>query len=169
MIEIPSTDGPMPAFSATPEGAPLGAVIVIQEAFGLTEHIGAVTEQLASAGFRAIAPALFHRAGAPVIAYDDLEAIRPVMATLTAEGIASDLDAAVSFLGAEGYEQGSIGVVGFCMGGSVALFAATSTAIGAAVTYYGGGLTTGRFGFPPLVELSSEMCSAVFVPFKGPP
>ena len=79
LIEIPTPDGPMPAFSASPEGSALGAVVVIQEAFGLTEHIGEVTDQLAAAGFRAIAPALFHREGSPEIAYDDLESIRPVM------------------------------------------------------------------------------------------
>jgi carboxymethylenebutenolidase len=157
MIEIPTPDGPMPAFSASPEGQPLGAVIVIQEAFGLTEHIGVVTEQVAAAGFRAIAPALFHRGHSPVLAYDDIESVRPVMGTLSAEGIATDIDAALAFLDAEGFEEGSIGMVGFCMGGSVTLFAATRPGLGAAVTYYGGGLSTGRFGFPPLIDIGDSI------------
>jgi carboxymethylenebutenolidase len=156
-IEIPTPDGPMPAFSAEAEGDQRGAVIVIQEAFGLTDHIGDVVETYAGHGFRAVAPALFHRAGSPVCSYDDFEAIRPAMASLTAETIATDLDATIAQLGDEGFGPASIGMVGYCMGGSVTLYAATRPGIGAAVTYYGGGLSTGRFGFPPLLEIAPEI------------
>jgi carboxymethylenebutenolidase len=156
-IEIPTPDGAMPALSAPAEGDHKSAIIVIQEAFGLTDHIGEVVETYAGHGFRAVAPALFHRAGAPVLGYDDFEAIRPAMATLSAESIATDLDATIALLGEEGYSEASIGMVGYCMGGSVTLFAATRPGIGSAVTYYGGGLSTGRFGFPPLIELAPEI------------
>jgi carboxymethylenebutenolidase len=65
LIEIATPDGPMEAFSSSPTGEAKGAVIVIQEAFGLTEHIGVVCDRLATEGFRAIAPAMFHRGGHP--------------------------------------------------------------------------------------------------------
>jgi len=156
-IEIPTADGPMPAFSTTPDGPSRGGIVVIQEAFGLTEHIGRVTERLAAEGFRAIAPALFHRDGSPVIAYDDMESIYPVMQTLSAGTITMDVDAALGQLGDEGFAPGRRGMVGFCMGGSVTLIAATRPGLGAAVTYYGGGLATGRFGMDPLIGLGSKI------------
>jgi carboxymethylenebutenolidase len=156
-IEIPTPDGPMPAFSAEPGGSAAGSIIVIQEAFGLTDHIGHVVELYAGHGFRAVAPALFHRSGSPALGYDDFGAVRPIMETLTSEGIAVDTDATVAFLDSEGFGEAQIGMVGYCMGGSVTLYSATRPGIGAAVTYYGGGLSTGRFGFPPLNDIASTI------------
>ena len=60
---VPTADGPMDLYEATPASKPRGAVIVIQEAFGVNEHIQDVTRRFAAAGYRAVAPALFHRAG----------------------------------------------------------------------------------------------------------
>jgi carboxymethylenebutenolidase len=156
-IEIPTPDGPMPAFSAEPDGEVAGAVIVIQEAFGLTDHIGEVVELFAGHGFRSLAPALFHRQGSPVLSYDDLELVRTIMAQLDARSLATDADATVALLNAEGFSESRIGMVGYCMGGSVTLFCATRPGIGAAVTYYGGGLSTGRFGIPPLLEVAPSI------------
>ena len=156
-IEISTPDGPMPALSAEPQGAALGAIIVIQEAFGLTTHIGDVVDLFAGHGFRTVAPALFHRAGSPVVAYDDVSSVFPIMAELTAEAIATDTDATLALLATEGFASSQIGMVGYCMGGSVTLYSATRPGLGAAVTYYGGGLSTGRFGFPPLIEVASSI------------
>jgi carboxymethylenebutenolidase len=156
-IEISTIDGAMPALSAEPEGTPAGAVIVIQEAFGLTEHIGDVVDTYAAHGFRSLAPALFHRQGSPVAAYDDFEAIKPAMGALDAAGLAVDLDATLAHLNEEGFGAAAIGMVGYCMGGSVTLFAATRPGLGAAATYYGGGLSTGRFGMPPLLEIAASL------------
>jgi len=156
-IEIPTPDGPMPALSAEAEGDAAGAVIVIQEAFGLTEHIGDVVELFAGHGFRAVAPALFHRSGSPVVAYDDIPSVFPIMQSLTVETITTDTDATVALLNDEGFSESAIGMVGYCMGGSVTLYSASRPGIGAAVTYYGGGLSTGRFGFPPLLELAPNL------------
>ena len=89
-IEIPSPAGPIHAFSAAPQGGASRAVVVIQEAFGLTEHIGEVVDRLAAAGYRTIAPAVYHRQGAPVIEYESLqvaekaEYLIEVMSALTA-------------------------------------------------------------------------------------
>lgn len=76
------------------------------------------------------------------------------MGALTADGLRTDLAATLDFLRAEGLAPQQCAVVGFCMGGSVTFVAAVDHRLGAAVTFYGGGVTEGRFGFEPLVELA---------------
>lgn len=149
----------MDAFSATPTMTAKGAVIVIQEAFGLTPHIGAVCDRLAAEGFRAIAPAMFHRGGspAPVAGYDDIPAVYPIIQQLTPEGIATDIDATIATLRSEGFGPGSIGITGFCMGGSMAFVACATADVDCGVTYYGGGLKSARFGMPALVDLAPDL------------
>jgi carboxymethylenebutenolidase len=156
-LEITTADGPMELLRSDPTGAPRGGVVVVQEAFGLTSHIGAVCDRLAADGWSAVAPAVFHRTGSPVLSYGDLEAIRPHFAALGPDGLRVDLEAALGVLESSGFARSSCGMVGFCMGGSVTLWAATTIDLGAAVTYYGGGLRTGRFGFPPLIEIGGDL------------
>jgi len=153
-ITIDTDDGAMPAFEAIPDGEPKGAIVVVQEAFGVTSHICDVAKRLADDGWRALAPAFFHRQGSPVIDYDDLASVMPVMGQLTAEGVRMDLEAAFDFLDTANEKTG---VVGFCMGGTLTFFAGTLRPLGAAVTFYGGGVDTGRFGLPSLVELAPEL------------
>jgi len=153
-LNLDTPDGAMPAFQATPDGEVKGGVVVVQEAFGVTGHIEDVCRRLAAAGWMAVAPALFHRQGSPVLDYEQFDRVMPVMRQLTAEGISDDLDASFGHLDDEGFPPARTAIVGFCMGGSIALVAATQRAIGAAVTYYGGGLREGRFGFRPLIELA---------------
>jgi carboxymethylenebutenolidase len=158
-ITIDTDDGPMPGFEALPDGEAKGAVIVVQEAFGVTTHIEDVARRLADDGWRAVAPAFFHRQGSPVVAYDDLASVLPIMGQITKDGLTADLAASLEYLDAAGFAASRIGIVGFCMGGTVALFAGTLRPLGAAVTFYGGGVTEGRFGLPPLVELAPELQS----------
>ncbi len=156
-LTIDTPEGPMPAYVATPEGDVRGGLVVIQEAFGVTTHIERVARRFAEAGWLAVAPALFHRQGSPVLGYGEFDKVRPIMGQLTAEGIHDDLIATLDHLDGEGLPAPRTGVVGFCMGGSVALVAGTLRPLGAAVTYYGGGLAEGRFGFPPLVDLAPTL------------
>jgi carboxymethylenebutenolidase len=156
-IEVPTADGPMDALRAAPPGAPRGGVVVVQEAFGLTSHIGSICDRLAADGWTAVAPALFHRTGSPVLGYGDFDAIRPHFAAIGPDGLRIDLEAALDVLEADGIDRPACGMVGFCMGGSVTLWAATAMELGAAVTFYGGGLRTGRFGFPPLIDIGTEL------------
>ena len=159
-FEIETPDGRMPTYEARPPGLPRGGIVVVQEAFGVSRHIERVCERLAGAGWIAIAPALFHRQGSPVFSYDsDFSEIRPVMGTLTREGLTLDLSAAFDHLETAGFSGTRSGIIGFCMGGSVSLFAATERRLGAAVTFYGGGLTQGRFGLPGLVDLAPSLQS----------
>jgi carboxymethylenebutenolidase len=133
------------------------AVIVVQEAFGVNDHIRSVADRLSDEGFLAVAPQLFHRDGSPEVPYDDFKQAMPLMGNLTKEGITNDLNATTDFLATLGFKPANIAVVGFCMGGTVAFYAATLGTVGAAASFYGGGLTTGRFGFPPLIELAPEL------------
>ena len=156
-ITIDTTDGPMPAFEASPEEDAKGGIVVVQEAFGVTEHIEDIARRLADAGWYAVAPAFFHRQGSPVLAYDDFASVMPVMKELNAEGITVDLTAAFAHLETAGFPTARTGIVGFCMGGSVTFYAATLRSLGAAVTFYGGGVAEGRFGLPSLVEQAPKL------------
>jgi carboxymethylenebutenolidase len=153
-ITIDTDDGPMGAFEAVPDSQPKGAVVVVQEAFGVTSHIEEVARRLADDGWRAIAPAFFHRSGSPVIPYDDIPAVMPIMGQLTAEGLRTDLEASFDYLG---LPNERLAVVGFCMGGTVTFYAATLRPLGAAVTFYGGGVAEGRFGLPSLIDLAPAL------------
>lgn len=135
------------------------AVIVIQEAFGVNSHIRSVVDRFADAGYFSVAPALFHRDGSPEIAYDTFDDAMKYMGNLSKEGITNDLDATTDFLATLGYQRASVGIVGYCMGGTVSFIAATMGHVGAAVSFYGGGLAKGRFGFPPLVDIAGDLQS----------
>lgn len=156
-LTLTSGGSPMPTFVATPPGEARAGVVVVQEAFGLTGHIEQVAVDLADAGYVAVAPALFHRSGAPVFSYDDLSRIGPAVTALTGQGIADDVDAALAELERRGHTTERSGIVGFCMGGSIALTTAARRPLGGAVTFYGGGVTEGRFGLPALAEAAPDL------------
>jgi len=163
MQTLDTPDGPMDAIVARPDGTPRGGVVVLQEAFGLTDHIADICERLALQGWLAVAPALYHRTGAPVLAYDEMDQVAPHFLAVTAEHLDTDLQAAIDVLDRAGIAPEQRGVVGFCMGGTIAFWAATAFHLGAAVTFYGSGLTSGRFGLEPLVELAP----ALRAPWQG--
>ena len=139
------------------EPTALRAVIVVQEAFGVNDHIRDVTERFAAAGYYAVAPEFFHRSGSPEVAYDNFPEAMAAMGQVNVEGITHDLRAASGFLSAASFSPGSIGIVGYCMGGTVAFFAATLDIVGASASFYGGGVADGRFGFAPLLELGPQL------------
>ncbi len=147
----------LPLYDVSPDGEPDGAVVLIQEAFGVNDHIEDVARRFAAAGFRTVAPHLFHRTGDPRLGYERFEDTMPHMRALTAVSLNADLDATVKHLHDEDVPDARIGFVGFCMGGNVALVAAATRPIGAAVTFYGGGILEGRFGGAPLVELAPHI------------
>jgi len=140
-----------------PDGPPKGGIVVIQEAFGVNDHIEDVARRFAAEGWLAVAPHLFHRTGDPKLGYGDFSAVQPHMQALTADGVLADVDAALDHLAGAGIPPERIGVVGFCMGGTIALVTAARRHVGAAVTFYGGGVTEGRFGFAPLVEEATRL------------
>lgn len=133
------------------------ALIVLQEAFGVTRHIREVCDDYGQQGFFVVAPHLFHREGSPEIAYDDFPSAMASLGQLTREGLTNDLNATTAFLNGLGYQKEHIGVVGYCMGGSVSFYANTLGTVGATISYYGGGVETGRFGLPSLLELAPQL------------
>jgi carboxymethylenebutenolidase len=138
-------------------GAPVGGVVVLQEAFGVTDHIEDVCDRLAAAGWLAVAPHLFWRTGDPILPYDDFSQVAPHAGALKAEDLLADVDAALDYLAGAGIPADSAGVVGFCMGGTIAFAVATRRPVGAAVTYYGGGVVQRRFGFPSMLEMAPDL------------
>ncbi|MBM3660380.1 MAG: dienelactone hydrolase family protein [Actinobacteria bacterium] len=149
----------MAIFEATPDGAARGAVIVVQEAFGVNAHIRDVTTRFAAAGYHAVAPAYFHRAGGGAVEdYSDFSAIFPLFEGLTDDGILADTAATLDHLRAAGFADGQVGIVGFCFGGRVTFLASLEWALGAGVGFYGGGIATkGVLPFPALVERTAAL------------
>jgi carboxymethylenebutenolidase len=111
-VTLATGDGPMPGYQARPDGAAKGGVVVVQEAFGVNPHIEDVTRRFATAGWDAVAPAFFHRQGSPVLDYDDLATVMPLLGQLTPGGLAMDLAAAVGHLAGAGHPAGRVAVVG---------------------------------------------------------
>jgi len=156
-VSVDVAGAPMDLYEAEPEGAARGAVIVVQEAFGVNDHIKDVSRRFAAAGYRAVAPHVFHRSGDPVLGYEEMDQVIPHIMELKADDLMADLDATITYLGQAGFEPARTGIVGFCMGGSVVFLAAARRSLGAGVTFYGGGVSQGRFGMPPLLELAAEL------------
>ena len=155
--QLDTIDGPMNVIVASPLGEVRGGVVVVQEAFGLTGHIQRVCEALADAGYIAIAPALFHRCDDQVFGYSDYDKLGPVIMTMTRESIQIDVDAAFAELARLNIPVSQTAIMGFCFGGTVTLETAARCELGAAVTFYGGGLGEGRFGLAPGIESAAQL------------
>jgi carboxymethylenebutenolidase len=136
-IDIDNPIAPMRAWRAEPPEPSRGAVVVIQEIFGVNAHLRAVTERLAAAGFVALAPALFDPIQQGIeLGYDEdgVARGRELAAGLGFDRAVELIDATAELLQDEGLRTGA---VGFCWGGSLALLANTRLGL-PAVSYYGG-------------------------------
>ena len=135
-----------PNYVARPAQAARGAVVVLQEIFGVNSHIRALVDDFAQQGYLALAPALFHRLRPDVeLGYTaaDVEQGRMLKSdaeALPAPGVLADVAAAVAYAAAQGV--GKVGIVGYCWGGLLVWRSAcTVPGLDAAVAYYGGGMT----------------------------
>ncbi|MET0507620.1 MAG: dienelactone hydrolase family protein [Burkholderiaceae bacterium] len=144
-IELTAADGHrLAAWKAAPQGTPKGAIVVVQEIFGINSHIRAVADGFASDGYLAIAPAFFDRVERGYetgYTPEDIAAGRERIGKLdwnnTLADLAAGIEAATEALGG----NGKVGVVGYCWGGTVAWRAAArAQGLGASVCYYGGGI-----------------------------
>jgi carboxymethylenebutenolidase len=156
-VNLQSSGEAMGLYDAAPQGTARGAIVVFQEAFGVNDHIQDICDRLAAEGYRAVAPHIFHRTGDPTIAYDDMQEVMSHIMALNGEGLEADLDASLEYLAGQGFGPERVGVVGFCAGGSITFMAAAYRNLGAAVTFYGGGITESRFGIPPLLDLAPTL------------
>lgn len=139
-LQLRAADGhTFGSYLSKPGGSAQGAVVVVQEIFGVTGHIERVADQYAAQGYLAIAPALFDRQERGVnLPYDDHGAATGMGFAQNADraGLMADLNAAINAVS----HAGPVGMVGFCWGGTVTYLAAGKTNIAAAVVYYGGGI-----------------------------
>lgn len=133
MVSFASNGGQAEGYLAVPSGGSGSGVIVIQEWWGLVGHITAVADRFADAGFVALAPDLFHGTTAT-----EPDEAGKLMMGLAMDQAAKDMAGAARFLGErDEVSAGGIGIVGFCMGGSLALWSATlAPNIVAAVGFY---------------------------------
>jgi carboxymethylenebutenolidase len=137
-VKVKVADGEMPAYRAMPAGGKnLPVVLVVQEIFGVHEHIKDVARRFAKAGYLAIAPELYARQG-DVSKAANMDAIRPIVAKVPDAQVMSDLDAAAKWAAANGGDAGKLAVTGFCWGGRIVwLYAAHNAGLKAGVAWYG--------------------------------
>ena len=138
-VKIPVKDREIPAYRAMPAKAgPFATVLVIQEIFGVHEHIKDVCRRLAKDGYFAVAPALYARQG-DVSQMSDVQEILKVVAKVPDEQVASDLDATVAWAKTQKEaDTRKLGVTGFCWGGRQTwLYAIHNPQAKAAVAWYG--------------------------------
>jgi carboxymethylenebutenolidase len=138
-VKIPVSDGTIPGYAARPAGAgPFPVVIVIEEIFGVHEHIKDLCRRLAKAGYLAVAPELYARIADLSTMTDAATIVRDVISKAPDDQVNSDLDATVAWARADHGDPVRLAVTGFCRGGrGTWLYAAHSGAVKAAVAWYG--------------------------------
>lgn len=145
-VTLNADDGvAVPAYVARPSGAPRGALVLLQEIFGVNAHIRAVADGYAADGYLVVAPSTFHRVRAGVelgYAPPDIATgmeLKAAVEALPAPGVQRDIQAAVAYAAS----AGRVAVMGYCWGGLLSWRAASLLdGLSAAVCYYGGGMTT---------------------------
>jgi carboxymethylenebutenolidase len=140
-ITLTASDGfKLGGYRADPAGAPKGAVVVIQEIFGVNHHIRSVCDRFAQEGYVAIAPSIFDRSEPNFqsgYSPEEVAVARKFVANPDWAAMLRDTQAAIDAV----KDVRSVGIIGFCLGGSVAYVAATKlTGLKAAVGYYGGAI-----------------------------
>ena len=137
-LQLKASDGhTFDVYKAMPSDSPKGAILVIQEIFGVNSHMREVTDGFAAEGYVAMAPALFDRAERNFeVGYtpEDIAKGRDTRAAVAWEDSVLDMKATVDAL----QEFGKIGSVGYCYGGSCSWLVATRIGVAASVCYYGG-------------------------------
>ncbi len=139
-VKIPTSDGTMPAYRALPEGkGPFATVLVVQEIFGVHEHIKDLCRRLAKAGYFAVAPELYARQGDVSKMTDIPKIISSVVSKVPDAQVMSDLDATVAWAKSTGQADATkLAITGFCWGGRIVwLYAAHNPNLKAGVAWYG--------------------------------
>jgi|SRR5579883_655667 len=139
-VKIPVKDGTIPAYRAAPEkGGPFPTVLVVQEIFGVHEHIKDVCRRLAKLGYLAVAPELYARQGDVSKMKEIQDIISKVVSKVPDSQVMSDLDATVEWAKKDGNgDTSKLGITGFCWGGRIVwLYAAHNKNLKAGVAWYG--------------------------------
>jgi carboxymethylenebutenolidase len=139
-VKIPVADGEIPAYRAMPaKGSNFPVVLVVQEIFGVHEHIQDVCRRFAKLGYLAIAPELYSRQGDVSQLTDIQEIISTVVSKVPDAQVMSDLDATVKWAATSSKgNTNKLGITGFCWGGRIVwLYAAHNPKVKAGVAWYG--------------------------------
>lgn len=166
-ISIPVADGQIPAYRAAPaKGKNLPVLLVIQEIFGVHEHIKDMCRRFAKMGYYAIAPEMFARQGDVSKMTEVGQILSEVVSKVPDAQVMSDLDSTVAFAKASGQaDTTKLGAIGYCWGGrTVWLYAAHNPALKAGVAYYGllSGMTSPIKPADPL-----DLAAQIKVPVLG--
>lgn len=167
----PGPFGPIPCFRADAVSTTElpGAVILLQEIFGVNAYIRGVAQELAAAGITAVAIDLFHRQAPGFLAgYDEagFAAGRAQAAALDLQGFHAEIEALVATLRADQALNGRVGVLGFCFGGMLAWEVHALHALDAAVSFYGRAQSPGLDGVPPC-ERANTMKGPILAHFAS--
>ncbi|MBL8170237.1 MAG: dienelactone hydrolase family protein [Acidobacteria bacterium] len=136
-VKIAVKDGEIPAYRALPaKGKNFPVVLVVQEIFGVHEHIKDICRRFAKLGYLAIAPEMYARQGD--VSNKQMNDIMPIVAKVPDAQVLSDLDAAVAWAKKNGGNTAKLGITGFCWGGRIVwLYAAHNPNLKAGVAWYG--------------------------------
>src|ERR1700739_1391472 len=141
-IQLTVEHNEMQCYTVLPEGqGPFPGIIVLQEAFGVNNHIRNIATRLAAQGYVAIAPELFHRTAAPglELGSTDYPSVMPHIQAVTNEGLEADIKACFEWLQQQKeVKKDKIAAIGFCLGGQCALLANASLPLAASISFYGG-------------------------------
>jgi carboxymethylenebutenolidase len=138
-LTIPTASGPIPAYFAAPAAASGAAtILVVQEIWGVHEHIKDVCRRLAREGWYAIAPELFFRHGDPQKYPSTAQIVQELLPKIADAQVMSDLDATLDYAHVNGGNRNRLGITGFCWGGRITwLYAAHQPLVKAGVAWYG--------------------------------
>ena len=166
-FELPTGDRPIPAYCAMPaSGGPFPVVLVVQEIFGVHEHIRDVCRRLAKAGYLAIAPELYARQGDVSKLTDVQQILKEVVSRVPDDQVMGDLDAAAGWATASRRgDTRRLGITGFCWGGRIAwMYAAHNPQVKAGVAWYG--RLVGQHG-PNTPTFPVDIAAGLKVPVLG--
>jgi carboxymethylenebutenolidase len=137
-VKIPVADGEIPAYRAQPaKPGPYPVVVVVEEIFGVHEHIKDLCRRLAKLGYLAVAPELYARIG-DVVHMEKIDDVIAAVNKLHDDQAFSDLDATIAWAGKNGGELDHLGITGFCRGGRMVwMYAVHNPKVKAAVAWYG--------------------------------
>jgi carboxymethylenebutenolidase len=138
-IKVPAADGEMPAYRAQPaKGNKFPVILVVQEIFGVHEHIKDICRRLAKLGYLAIAPELYARQGDPRQYTNVEELLSKLVSKVPDAQVMADLDACVGWAKSNGGDTARLGITGFCWGGRITWrYAAHNPQVKAGVAWYG--------------------------------
>jgi carboxymethylenebutenolidase len=163
-VDLKVNDGTtMRAYTASPAEETSRSILVYQEAFGVNHYIRDMTERLASRGFTAIAPELYHRT-APGFecGYGDFAQVRPQMEAITTAGLEADVRAAYEWTTQlPGAASQEVACIGFCLGGRVSWITNSILPLKAAVSFYGAGIA------PELITRAPDMHAPILMFWGG--